>query len=271
MKYFKYIIVFLLLITLSSCKNGDTKDIELDTPNTSIKGVWWWNKKLDDKYLDFAYSNNVNEIYYCDSNLNDATTNFIDKCTDKNISCYLLAGEYEWIEDDTKLLNLIDRYLVYNKFCGIHLDIEPHQHPNFKENREELITKYISLIYKLNTLYPNIDISYDIPFWLHDIITFNNETKEAYKFIIDYATKTFIMSYRDTFDAVMNVAKEELEYAKNNNKKLILSLETYSTEGDFVSFYEEGKKMLNEVIKKIENESLGVSIHHIKTWYDLKE
>lgn len=79
------------------------------------------------------------------------------------------------------------------------------------------------------------------------------------------------MSYRDTKDGILNVAKEELEYANENNKKIILSVETYSLEGDQVSFYEEGKSVLNNVLKELEGVSSGVSIHHLKSWYELKD
>lgn len=265
----KIILLLLFIFTLCSCNISKSNDYY-------IKGTWWWNKNLDTKYLDFACENNINEIYYCDSNMNEKTISFLKIANEKKLNCYLLAGEYQWVLDDSKLINLIDRYIEFNKendnlYKGIHLDIEPHQHPEFKENRNELITKLVGLIYKLKNKYPNIEFSYDIPFWFEDEITFNNETKEAYKFILDYADRVFIMSYRDTKDGIIKSAKEEIEYAKANNKKLVLCVETYSTEGDNVSFYEEGKTVLNNVLKELENESSGIAIHHIKSWYDLKD
>lgn len=281
----KLLIFIFIIILLASCENTNVKkttpslDITSNISNNNdyyIKGTWCWNKNLDVKYLDFAYENNVNEIYYCDSNFDSNTISFINNAKKRNISVYLLAGEYEWLDDETSLYSLIDNYIEFNDkninlYKGIHLDIEPHQDPNFNDNRYELITKLISLIYNLKIKYPNIEFSYDIPFWLDDEITFNGLTKEAYKYILDYADKVFIMSYRDTKDGILNVAKEELEYANENNKKIILSVETYSLEGDQVSFYEEGKSVLNNVLKELEGVSSGVSIHHLKSWYELKD
>lgn len=263
-------ILLLIILIISLCSCGISKE------DYYIKGTWWWNKNLDSKYLDFAAENNINEIYYCDSRMNEDTVSFLKSAAEKNIKCYLLAGEYEWLEDDTKLISLIERYLSFNEennnlYKGIHLDIEPHQHPSFKENRESLIAKLIDLVYNLKMKYPNIEFSYDIPFWLEDEIDYNNENKEAYKFILDYADRVFIMSYRDTREAIIKSAVDELDYAKLNNRMLILCVETYSTEGDNVSFYEEGKAVLNTVISELENVSSGIAIHHIKSWYDLKD
>ena len=80
------------------------------------------------------------------------------------------------------------------------------------------------------------------------------------------------MSYRDSSQGIINVSKEEIEYAKENNKTIFLGVETKSNEGDHVSFQEEGKKIMMEEIEKLKKEIpnyFGISIHQIKTWYDL--
>lgn len=243
------------------------------------KGTWWWNSKLDaDIYLDFASKNSVNEIYFYTSKFDEHTQSFIMKANAKNIKVYMLAGEYEWLDDNSKLLNKIDKYLEYQStyknanFSGIHLDIEPHQSPDFKTNRQQLIYNLIDLASTLKNTYPTIKFDYDLPFWLNDEITYNNQTKPAYEHMIDIANRIFVMSYRDTVDAILNIAKEEISYAKQQNKQLFLCAETNSSEGDNVSFKEEGKQVMGEELKKLRKEipqNFGIAIHHIKTWYDL--
>ena len=148
-------------------------------------GVWWWNDSLEvDKYLDFAKENDITEIYYCDSSLNDVTKNFISKANDKEIKVYLLSGEKEWLNDKSNLDTLIARYLDFqnesgNLFEGIHLDIEPHQFDDFETNREEYILNLIELADYLKKTYSTITFDYDIPFWLDDEISFNGSTKPA--------------------------------------------------------------------------------------------
>ena len=102
--------------------------LNLDQP----LGVWWWDKTLGDKYLNFAQNNNVDEIYYCDSSFSQSTQNFIKKAKAKNIKVYLLAGEKEWLEDNSNLISLVDNYIEYNnenndcKFSlGQHESIPP--------------------------------------------------------------------------------------------------------------------------------------------------
>lgn len=265
--------------------NSNTGDI-VDTPEAPpvviedkyTKALWWWNKSLDNTYFEFAINNDINEIYYCDSAFDDNTKSFIKKCKDNNIKVYLLTGDYSWITNSTGLYNLIEKYQQFQisseyKFDGIHLDIEPHQDPSFSTNRLDLVTKLINLVYDLKSY--NIEFHYDIPFWLDDLVTIDGIEKKAHEWIIDYADKVIIMSYRDTKDAILNVASDEYIYANSVNKEIMISVETYSTEGDFVSFYEEGKKELNNVIDSLFYDKIdgisGIAIHHIKSWYDLKE
>jgi hypothetical protein len=83
------------------------------------------------------------------------------------------------------------------------------------------------------------------------------------------------MSYRDTAEKMYEVAKEEIGYAYSVNKPIMLGAETYSTEGDTVSYMEEGKGHLYEQLSLLKDyfldlSSSGVAIHQILTWYNLK-
>lgn len=244
-------------------------------------GVWWWDSELSaEPYLSFAEDNGVTEIYYCDSAFDEHTENFIKSASDRGIKVYLLSGEYRWLRDDTRLYNLIERYNGFqksakHKFSGIHLDIEPHQDPQFKNgDRQFLLERLVSLVCGLSREYPDIKFDYDIPFWIHDEVELNGKIQPAYAHIIDRSDRTFMMSYRDSAEGVYGVAKEEIEYAVSTGKTLVLGVETYSEEGDNVSFMEEGKNYMYGEIAKIRTmipENFGVAIHQIKTWYGLQE
>lgn len=241
--------------------------------------IWWWDNRIDSTtYIDFAEDNNINEIYYYSSSLDDKTNSFIEQANSKNIKVYWLIGEYEWIEDNSLLDEKFVKYIAYqneykNKFEGIHIDIEPHQHPEFKLRRQELITKYVELVIALNKKYKDIKLEYDIPFWLDDKVTIDSITKPAYEFVIDNSSKVTVMSYRDSAEKIYDVAKEEIEYAKVNNKTLNLSVETSQNEDDIVTFYEEGKDYMMNELSKLRDmipKNFGIAIHHIKSFYELK-
>lgn len=258
---------------------GDKNDDEPQIENAM--GVWWWNDDLDaEMYLNFACANGINEIYYCSSEFGEKTSRFISSANRLGVEVYWLQGEYEWLDDSSSLLAKIEDYCKYqtdypnSKFSGIHLDIEPHQNPDFESKRAELILKLIELANLLKQSYPNISFDYDIPFWLDDDISYKESSHPAYQHIIDIADRVFVMSYRDSAEAIIRVAEDELNYALAAGKILILSVECSSNEGDNVSFAEEGRIVLKSELLKIRQrftENVGLSIHHIKSFYDMKD
>lgn len=266
------ILSFILLLLCAGCAHGSEKP---------TFGVWWWNSNLPSgQYLEFAESEGVTEIYYCNSEFGEQTKSFIKSALKRGISVYLLAGEYQWLDDPSSLYALIDGYKKYQsenadaRFAGIHLDIEPHQSSDFSVRRKELLKSLISLADGLKKNYADITFDYDIPFWIDDEIDFGGKALPAYAHMIEIADRTFIMSYRDTAEAILDVAKDEIAFAESAGKTLVLGVETYSEEGDFVSFAEEGKAYMYGEIEKLKKslpDKFGISIHQIKTWYDLKD
>lgn len=268
------VLCFTLMISLLFCF-GCAKE------TTQILGVWWWDSELEvNEYLEFAKQNGVTEIYYCDSNLNKNTREFISKCDDKNIKVYLLDGSYKWLTDANKkqvLFQKLNNFVEFQnesnaKFAGVHLDIEPHQAPNFDDDREDLILSLIELMHELKQSYPSVIFEYDIPFWFEDEISFNGVTKKAFEHIIDVADKVTVMSYRDTAEQIVEVASDEIVYARSVNKTLNVSVETGEGEIDKVTFFEEGKQVLQtelEKVRKLIPENFGIVVHHVKTWKSL--
>ena len=275
------IILSVISIVFIFRKDNENNNLPSKDVSKDIMGVWWWNSDLDaELYLTFANENGINEIYYCSSEFGEKTSGFIDSANKFGIDVYWLQGEYQWLDDSTPLLNKIEKYRKYqtdypnSKFSGIHLDIEPHQNPDFQNSREDLILKLIELADLLKENYVDISFDYDIPFWLDDVITYKNVSCQAYKHIIDIADRVFVMSYRDSADSIIDIASEELDYAESIGKKIILSVECFSEEGDKVSFAEEGRIALKEELTKLKQilkDKIGLSVHHIKSWYDMKE
>lgn len=273
-------IVFIILIAVGtvagiilSVKNNENNNAE-----KSVVGVWWWDNRLGDEYLNFADQNGVTEIYCYYSSFTQKTTDYIAKANAKDIDVLWLAGKFEWVEDYASLKSVIEEFVSFqqsspSKFAGVHLDIEPHQHPQFEEKREELITKYVQLTFDLKRNFPSLRIEYDIPFWLDDEVTVGGVTKPAHEFVIDNAYRVTVMSYRDSSEKILDCAREEISYAKSAGKPLNLSVETGENE-DIVTFYEEGNAfMLNEIakVRAALPDNFGMAIHHIRTWKKLAE
>ena len=69
------------------------------------------------------------------------------------------------------------------------------------------------------------------------------------------------------------MVKNGIDYALSVNKKIILSVETQEGEADKVTFFEEGKQVMNAVLKELKEKqpkNVEYSIHHMKSWYNLK-
>ena len=241
-------------------------------------GVWWWDNRLGEEYLDFAYQNKVNEIYYYTSSFSQRHAEFIEKAANYDMKVYLLCGDYTWIEDMSKFDALMEQYQDFQNnteqaFAGVHIDVEPHQHPDWEENQQELTTKYIKFVKTAVEKYQGVNFDFDIPFWLEEQVSFEGQTKAAFKFVLDYADRVFVMSYRDSAEAMFDVAQEELAYANEIGKPIFLSAET-GQEEDVVTYFEEGKAYLNsqlEKLKEMVGDQLNIAIHHIKSWKALQD
>jgi hypothetical protein len=249
-------------------------------------GVWWWHSPLirNPRYLDFAVQNHVDEIYLgrADDDIEDfgpEIEEFIQKAKQQGIKVYFLQG-YGYIKyEDPRLQELLRLYKDYQarvppirRFDGIHLDIEFHLHPQWDTMRADLLAEYLSLIVRLQA---EIPIEIDIPAWFDDTVVYNSKGRPLYQVLIDTVDRVFVMSYRDTAEAMYEIAKEEVAYARQVNKPIMLGAELQSEEGDHVSYMEEGRLYLYEQLKLLNSivryPRAGVSIHHIATWYGLHD
>ena len=254
-----------------------------------------------DTYLDFCQKNRVSEIYLCiDGMTASGSTSFADvrafvkKAAAKGIRVAALTGDYRWINPgNTGFQTYVDKFGAYQKaaskeerFYAMHLDVEPHQHPDFKtgaDGRAKVMQLFAD--FTLQKAVPAAKaagtlLEWDIPFWMTDVVK-DGEGKDVV--LAELMAKTCdtiaIMSYRDTAAKILDVAKEEIAFAKQYGHKVILGVETKSSEGDQVSFMEEGKAVMVEEMAKVHaslKESIpdgnfGLAVHQASVWYSLKD
>lgn len=239
-------------------------------------GVWWWDNRLGDEYLDFAAQKGVTEIYAYYSSFSEKTVEFIRNAAERGIDVLWLQGKYEWIEDYADLQEKMEAFNAFQqnseyKFVGVHFDIEPHQHPEFGSRRSELITAFVCLTARIKSDYPELRVEYDIPFWLDDEVTSGGVSKNAYRFVIDNSYRVTVMSYRDGADKILDCASEEADYAAKTGKPMNLGVETGENE-DIVTFYEEGAEYMENELKAVRENlpnGFGIAVHHIRTWREL--
>lgn len=283
-------------------------------------GVWWWNintilvnsgNVTVDKMLDFLIQNKVSEIYLCIDKMlpqfeQDAQGGYVDQgfVTEADVRGFVekagkfgirvaaLSGSARWIYPSNNRLgieNYFDKYRSYQqnaneneKFYAMHLDVEPHQLPEFRTNRSEVMQWFADfVVYTYDRAKElNAKLEWDIPFWLRDIVKHPKTESDIIlgELMAIYSDTLTIMSYRDTAQQIYNVSVDQIAFAKKHNSKLILGAECYSEEGDHVSFMEEGKnelarqaKLLRGIMDGLGLESYGFAVHQSHTWFLLKD
>lgn len=274
--------------------------------DTDTLGVWWWQINTirnSDELLGFLQDNAVSEIYLCVDGMADndsAKASFADvrafvkKAGSMGMRVAALTGDYGWIEpDSTGFERYVEKFKAYQaaaaddeKFYSMHLDVEPHQHPDFKtgdEGRAKVMQMFAD--FAVQKAAPAAEeagtiLEWDIPFWMTDIVKDGDGQEiELAQLMAKTCDTIAIMSYRDTAAKILDVSKEEIAYAKEYGCKIILGVETKSSEGDAVSFMEEGKAVMVQEVGKV-HESLkasfpdgnfGLAVHQASVWYALKD
>ena len=273
------------------------------TDKTSL-GVWWWDIGLikgstGERYLDFLEDNDVTEIYLCIDGMQSTggtasyadVRAFVRQSRSRGIRVAALTGEVTWINPGNNGFQAyVDKVREYQaeaseeeKFYGMHLDVEPHQHGSFSSKRATVMQWFADFM--LGKAAPAASatgmlLEWDIPFWLEDTVK-DPEGKSAD--LLELMAKTCdtltVMSYRDTVEGMYDISVEEIAAAKKYGCKIVLGAECVSSEGDQVSYQEEGKAVmaaeLNKLAKRLAADvgsgNYGLAVHHITTWYSLKD
>ncbi len=255
-------------------------------------GSWWWNNSqirndaTCTKYLQFLQDNQVTEVYASLGGMKaQQITEFVRKAAGYGIRVAWLSGDASWIESGST--GIVDDYLAYQssapadaRLYALHLDVEPHQLDLFREDRARAMQLFADFIGKVAAQLHAAGevIEWDIPFWLEDdTVTVDGESVKLLTHLARVSDTLCLMSYRDKASQILGVSKEEIAAGETYGCKIICGVETYSKEGNAVSFMEEGKTVmyreLETVYTTLKTKSLtayGVAIHHVDKWYKLK-
>lgn len=264
---------------------------KLDRP---VRGTWVWDttqiRNNAQDILIFAKANNINTIYLQmnrDIKIPEYK-NFIRLARGQNIAVDIMDGRSAWgltesREQIASFMDWIEAYqaqaLANEKFAGIHLDIEPHVHPQWKINQGSVITQWQGNVNYIvdRAARMKMPVAADLPFWL-DNYKIPGSTMAVSSWMIRKFDSITIMAYRDTAAAIYNVAKDELIDAASVGKKISIAVETkQSKEGDFITFYEEGDAYMEEQLKLVEKMASahtsfnGFSVHEYSSWKTLRK
>lgn len=289
----KPLIMLLVSVMLLSTNIVNVK-AEGDLLKTTKISTWLWNTSEiitdSDKIINFLVNSNVKVLYLqIDYTLkNEYYNSFIYKAREKGIAVQALDGSSNWVSSDgakyrTKFFDWLTAYqqssLVTQRFQGVHLDVEPYLNSKYAKNPNSVFEKYqeLLLMSKNSCAELNLDFSIDIPFWFYEISYKNKYGKgNVAEWIFNNIKAVTIMAYRDTATGIINVSQSQMNLCAKYNVKATIAVETgKSSEGNFVTFYEEGKtamyNQLNIVCNNyIQNNAFdGVAIHYLNSWMEM--
>ncbi|MFN4149537.1 MAG: hypothetical protein ACK4IX_01225 [Candidatus Sericytochromatia bacterium] len=271
-------------------KQGNIKTeinfLNSESKTDSKNGIWIWNTndipKSDkdlDSFLKLASKKGINNLYV---NGHPSITNKSDiesfkklviKASENNVKIEVLLGNPEWVNDPKQEKVFKEKYLNsfidFWKDCpenskpNLHLDIEPHCLPEWKNNKNELMEKTISLYSDVNKILEKSgvksQVSADIPHWWDDFKMKNG--KSAFENISEKVSSVAIMAYGENSQKVNNFVKDEL--SSPQNKKLITAIETDGLK--LVGWDNNDKEIKGSDLKKsfleINKTSKNISIH----------
>ena len=291
MKLFKKALIMLLVLAMILPINVVKVKAEDDLLKTTKTSTWLWNTSEivtdSDKIINFLVVNNVKVLYLqIDYTLKKEFYNsFIEKANAKNIAVQALDGSANWVNVDgakyrIKFFDWLTTYqqssLEAQRFQGVHLDVEPYLNSRYAKSRNSVFEMYqeFLLMSKSSSAKLNLEFSIDIPFWFHEIAYKNKYGKgNVAEWIFKNIKAVTIMAYRDTATGIINVSQSEMNLCAKYDVKATIAVETgKSAEGNFVTFYEEGKTNMYNQLNTVSNNYIqnsafdGVAIHYLNSW-----
>lgn len=260
----------------------------------AIKATWIWKGDLIVKesaqILSFAKENGINRMYLHIEPNNvprRAYRSFVREARAAGIDVDALAGEPEWslVEKREGLEECLQWVTRYNRsvpeeerFTGIHLDVEPHVLPDWRDNKEEIMKQWaenMRYVIREARKEKTLEVSADIPFWLTQF-PLDGGNVDISTWLIDQLDHVTLMAYRDKVEGpngVADIVSRLLQGASHHREKVVVGLNLLpSKEGDATTFHEEGMEALDDqldILQEVMEEFppyAGYAIHDYENW-----
>lgn len=280
--------------------SGEEEDADFEeVDHEEIRGTYIWHASnvIDeqDKILQFAKENDINLLYTRLDRTQDYTVynEFVERAHALGIEVHAMGGHPNWAleKGEERLKMFIDYVNGYNKavpprqqFDGIHLDIEPYVLKDWSDSSEGVLTTWkdnIELFQNEVKKESDLETSVDLAIWLDDHQIPGQSDMSFSKWVIDTVDHTTLMAFRDTAEGsngIVDVSEKEMEFADELGKELIVSVEMKQNENvPHISFYEEGKAVMEEELDKTESilsrhdSYHGNAVHAYEYWDGAKE
>jgi len=258
-------------------------------------GTWFWETSMiqthPNEVLTFIEEKQVNQLYLQINRKIDVETYrwFIEQAAARNIEVHALDGGPNWVSPEGGKYRdqFFDWVMTYQnsatpaqQFRGIHLDVEPYLYKGWKEDYQNTVSRFQDFIdhsYS-DSRKMNLKLTLAVPFW-YDNRQYSNKYGEGNlgHWVIQNTDQIAIMAYRDRAEEIIKLVEQEILWAKELNKQVLIGAETKETaEGDKITFYEEGSTVLFDQLDQVYARYAqvpsfnGFAIHSLRWWMELK-
>lgn len=250
------------------------------------------------EFLDAMEFYGITEIYYSIGanklvNNKDMVEIFVKNAYARNMKVYLLTGEKTWLYEDTyqtAIYHVFDKVQEYNslvdydaRLAGVSYDVEVWTNSEFNwKNNDAARYQQVKFIETAQQYADSKELSvvHCLPFWIvqYDYTDDEGVTRNVYDSITQIANDTILMVYRDSADAVEKLVTEVQNNAENsvfyyiekNDCNLEIAVQAAeTTEGDYVTFYEEEKENPGYVSAVIDTMKSDLKMYQYRTTFAL--
>lgn len=264
------------------------------------KGVYIWEAERTADYVDVidkCHQNHITDIYITFSLAkapNIQYEQFITEASNHSIRVIALFGDAMWaLQTHTyRGVDAINSVAEYNdsvnykaKFSGVQFDVEPHGlngnngYPNvWNTDRIGTIKSWLdnSVVWARLSRQHGLFMSYAILSFLDNTENYPVPTEYALhganvnNIVTDMFDEIVLMAYRDTPEAIYNLAIEKTNYP--NSRKVVVAFESTAQSPSYITFFEEGFLSmeaamgdLHTMIKSSKGYK-GVAVHAWRQW-----
>lgn len=271
-----------------------TQAVQVQALQPTVRATWLWDaatlRDAPQETLDFLKQKNINKVYVqIDRSLSTTVYgNFIQAANTSGIQVYALDGAPDWVAPKNTSLRELTDWLAHfqrhshpsQQFSGIHLDVEPYLYSGWRTHQAAVVERYQKLLLqaKQSAHSMQLSIEADLPFWF-DEVAFTNRygSGTLAEWAIIHTDSVTLMAYRDSATAITEIVKTEIAFGAQYKKPVVIGVETMkSSEGDHVSFYEEGEAQMNMQLQMVSAFFApfegygGLAIHHVGSWKTLR-
>ncbi len=244
-------------------------------------GVWVWSLQPPIPLRDFVRAAGVTEVFLATptSPTGDEARQVrrtVRLLHDDGVRVSALGGDPAWVRHHDWALDWAQSALATADFDGLHLDVEPHALPGWQDppTRRDLVRRYLALLDEVRPLHDRLVV--DVQFAYGSVDAPSGTFADAILRRVDEVT---VMSYRDTArgsNSLLAVSRDWRVRGERAGVPVRLAVETNpSTEGEHVTFAEEGERAMLRVLRAVDDRLRGTAtyagfaVHDLDGWQAL--